>query len=794
MVKLPAWLDPLDRKLLRDIWRLRTQALAIALVIAAGIGMVVMSIGMIRSLEASRDAYYDRYRFADISASAKRFPAGLVNAMRDIDGVSIVEGRLTAGATLDVPGISEPITARVHSVPPSGMPKINALVLRSGRMPDPERPDEIVISEKFGDAARVAPGDSLEAVLYGKKQHLRVVGTALSPEYVYALGPGQIFPDNRRFGVLWMGEEHLAAALDSINAFNETLIRLEHGAIGRDVIDRLDDLLEPYGGSGAVPRSEQLSDRFLANELEELQSIVAILPPIFLGVAAFLINIVLTRLVESEREIIGLLSAFGYRNRKIVWHYTKLALVLSFPGLILGLVFGTWMGRGLAGIYQQFFVFPFLTYRAGADMILLSSLVAVLVVMLGAAQTVRRISRLTAAEAMRPPIPPNYSGGMARLISRLRKLDEPTRIILRGIVRRPLRSMLGSLGVGAALGLYITSAGSTDNVNLMIDLLFDQANRSDMNIVFAEPRDQRALFELRRIPGVLRVEPVRYVPAKLTAGTRSRSESLTGVKPGGDLNRLIDMDHGRTSPPLRGVMISYGLSNQLDLRPGDPLHIQVTEGRRPSFTARVSRILRSPVSSPAYVDFDRIGRLLGEAPLSSGAFISVDPAQTDAVYRRLKDMPLVAGYSGRDAALRGINESIGETMGIIQLFNTGFAALIVFGVVYNNARINLAERARDLVSLRVLGYRRSEVSYILLGELALLVIIGLPIGMAFGYFLSRNLTESIGGDLFILPFGLSAETVAVAILVVLLTAAISSLVVRSRLDRLDLVNVLKTRE
>lgn len=794
MVVLPTWMDALDRKLLRDIWRLRTQAMAIALVIAAGIGMVVMSVGMIRSLEASRDTYYDRYRFADIVGSAKRFPASLVDEIRAIEGVSIVEGRLTAGATLDAPGISEPITAKVHSLPPSGMPRVNALVLRSGRLPDPARPEEVLASEKFSEAARIAPGDAIDAVLYGKKQRLRVVGTALSPEYVYALGPGQIFPDNRRFGILWMGEDHLAAALNSTNAYNEVLIRLERGAKARNVIDRLDILLEPYGGTGAIPRSEQLSDRFLSNELQQLQSMTAILPPIFLGVAAFLINIVLTRLVESEREIIGLLTAFGYRNRKIVWHYTKLALILSLPGLILGLVFGRWMGRGVAGLYQEFFVFPALTYRAGTDVILASCFIAVAVVMLGAANTVWRISKLTPAEAMRPPVPPNYSGGVARLITKLKKLDEPSRIILRGIVRRPLRSLLGSLGVGAALGLYITSAGTTDNVGLMIDQLFNQSNRSDMNIVFAEPRDERAIFELQRIPGVMRVEPVRYVPAKLTSGTRSKSESLTGMKPGGDLNRLVDMDVGILAPPARGVMISHGLSRELDLKPGDPLHIQVTNGKRPSFTLPVTHILRSPVASPVYIDFDLIGPLLQEAPLSSGAFISVDPAQIDAVYQRLKDMPIVAGFSGRDAALRGIEESIGETMGIVQLFNTAFSALIVFGVVYNNARINLAERARDLVSLRVLGYRRSEVSYILLGELALLVIAGLPLGALFGYLLSRNLTESIGGDLFIIPFGLSAATVAFAILVVLLTAAVSAFFVRSRLDRLNLVNVLKTRE
>ena len=794
MVILPGWLGALDRKLLRDIWRLRSQAFAISLVIAAGIGMVVMSFGMIRSLEATRDAYYDRYRFADIFASARRFPERLIDDVQSLDGVSIAEGRLTSGATLDIPGIAEPITTRIHSLPRAGMPRVNALVLRSGRRPNPARSDEVLASEKFADAARIGLGDTIEALLYGKKQRLRVVGTVLSPEYVYAIGPGQIFPDNRRFGVLWMGEEHLAAALDSTNAYNELLIRLERGAVGQDVIRRVDNMLERYGGRGAIPRSDQISDRFLENELAQLGQITAILPPIFLGVAAFLINMVLSRLVESEREILGLLAAFGYRSRVIMWHYAKLAMVLSLPGLVLGLMLGSWMGRGLAGIYQEFFVFPFLTYRAGSDVLLISCLITIIVVLMGAAQTVRRIGKLKAAEAMRPPVPPNYSGGIAQLIGKFKRLDEPTRIILRGLVRRPLRSILGSLGVAAALGLYVTSAGSMDNVGMMTDLLFNQANRADVNVSFAEPRDERVLFELERLPGVMRVEPVRYITATLSAGHRSRSESLTGVKPYGDLNRLVDIDHGLVQPPVKGLMLSTVLSKQLAVEPGDQVEVEITEGRRPRLALPVRRILKSPIGNPAYVDFDSLRPIMRETPLTSGAYLSVDPDKTDELYRKLKAMPQVAGFSQRAAALNGIDETVGETMGIVTLFNTAFSALIVFGVVYNNARISLAERARDLVSLRVLGYRRQEVSYILLGELALIVIAGLPFGSLFGYYLSKYLAASMSGDLFVMPFSLSVGTVALAILLVLATAALSALFVGSRLHRLDLVSVLKTRE
>jgi putative ABC transport system permease protein len=787
-------LAPLDRKVLRDLWRMRAQALAIALVIAAGVGMVVMSLGMMRSLEATRDAYYDRYRFADVFAPAKRVPASLLAELRGLPGVSLVEGRISTGATLDVPGIAEPVTARVHSIPSGGEPRLNALVLRSGRWPDPLRPDEVLASEKFAEAARIELGDRIEALLYGKRQRLRVVGTALSPEYVYALGPGQIFPDNRRFGVLWMGEEPLAAALDMTDAYNEFLIRLDRGANSGDVIRGLDARLTRYGGAGAYPRSEQLSDRFVVNELMQLREMTGILPPIFLGVAAFLINMVLSRLIDAEHDLIGLLMAFGYRGMAIMVHYAKIAVALSIPGLLLGIALGTWLGRGLARMYQDFFVFPFLTYRADLDVYAIASLVTVAVVLLGVFQSVRRVRRMTPVEAMRPPLPPDYSGGIASLIRRMRWLDEPSRIILRGLVRRPFRSLLGSLGVAAALGLYITSAGSSDNVALMISNLFDRSNRADVMVSFAEPRDQRVLFELARAPGVWRVEPMRFVGAKLTGKRLTKSEGLTMALPGSDLNRIVDLNGETVEPPAYGVLLSHGLASELGLAAGDSVDVQITQGSRQRFNLPVAGVIKSTVGSPAYVANDQLARQLYEAPLVSGAYLGVDPARIDELYRYLKKTPIIAGVTLRSAAVRGFDETMGETMGIITLFNTGFAALIVFGVIYNNARISLAERARDLASLRVLGYRRSEVSYILLGELAILVIAGLPLGIGFGYWLSSWLSARLGGDLFIIPFGLSAATIAQAVLIILFAALASALFVRRRLDRLDLVAVLKTRE
>lgn len=788
MVKL----SPLTVKLLRDLWRLRAQSAAIALVIAAGVGMVVMSFGMIRSLEATRTAYYDEYRFADVFAPVRRAHNSVIAQVREIPGVGYAESRISSAAILDVPGIAEPVSARLHSLPVEG--GLNALVLRSGRFPAPGSASEAVVNEAFAEAARLEPGDRFTALIYGKQVPLRLAGTVLSPEYVYAVAPGQIFPDNRRYGIVWLYREPLAGALDLRESFNEAVVRLAPGASEPEVIRRLDLLLGSYGAIGAYGRDLQISDRFVSNEIDQLAVMVEILPPIFLAVAAFLLNIVLARLVDTEREVIGLLKAFGYSNRAITSHYAQLALLLSVGGLLLGALLGSWLGRGLATMYQQYFVFPFLEFRAGADSYLLGGGATLVAALAGAAVAVRRAALLTPAEAMRPPAPADYSGRWtAAMASRLAP-DEPSRMVIRNLLRRPLRSALTVLGLSAALALYVASASATDNVDRMIELAFDRAERGDLVVTFAEPRDARALHELEQLPGVLRVEPFRVVGARLTYGHHGVREALSAGPAGADLSRLVDLEGRVVEPAPAGAIISSRLAGRLGVRPGDQIEAAVTEGERPMLTVEVSQVIDTPLGSSARLNMAVLNRLLHEGGSLSGAYLAVDPLLDDHIFQALKETPLVAGVTSQAAIIQGVRDTVAEQMGIVTLFNTGFAALIVLGVVYNSARISLSERARDLASLRVLGFRRGEVAFVLLGELGLLILAALPPGIFLGIALSRYVTEQFSADLFTIPFGITPATLAEGVLVVMAAAAGTALLIRTRVDRLDLVRALKTRE
>lgn len=780
-------------KLFRDFWRLRGQAVAIALVIAAGVGTMVMAVGLIGSLEATRDAYYDRYRFADVFAPLVRAPETVMAKVRMLPGVAAADSRITTSATLDVPQVAEPVTARVHSLPPLGGSAHNRLVLRQGRLPDPRHPGEVVANEAFVKAAGLSLGSRMKAVLYGKQVELRLVGAVLSPEYVYVLSPGQIFPDDRRSAILWMGREPLAAALDLNQGFNDVLVRLAPGAQTPEVERRLDLLLGPYGGVGAYSREQQISDRFVASEIDQLSTMAKLLPPVFLLVAAFLLNIVLARLVDTEREVIGLLKAFGFPVRAIMLHYVELAVLLSLGGLALGTALGAWLGRGMAGIYQRFFAFPFLEFRIDTDAYLLAAAATLVPVVLGATTAVWRSARLTPADAMRAETPPDYSGRAVSWVACALGPDEPSRIIVRGILRRPLRSALTVLGLAAATMLYVSSASPTASIGRMIELGFGIADRSDLTVTFAEPRDARARHELERIPGVLRVQPFRAVGARLRSGHREVREGLSGVEASADLSRIVDLEGAVSHSPPAGALLAGRTARQLGVGVGDTIEAAVTDGERPVLRLQVAAILDSPFGSAASIDRAGLNRLLHEGDTLSGAYLQVDAALLQ-VYARLTASPMVAGVSTRAAMLRTMNETIEQNFAIQTFFYVGLAMLVVVGVVYNSARISLSERSRDLASLRVLGFRRAEVAFILLGEQALLVLLALPLGIWTGIELWRFLIAQFSTDMFTIPFEIDPRVFAKGVLLVAAAAAATAFLIRRRVDQLDLVRALKTRE
>lgn len=784
----------LDRKGWRDLWRMKGQAVAIALVLGCGVATFVMSVSAWRSLAMAQEKYYESHRFAHVFGQLKRAPNALAHRIAEIPGVGRVQTRVVLDVTIEVAGMVEPAVGRLVSVPEGGEGGLNALYLRRGRHVEPGRRGEVLVHELFAEAHGLEPGDSLRAVINGRLERLLVVGVALSPEFVYPIRAGDLFPDSRRFGVLWMAERELAPAYDLEGAFNNVLLTLQPGAVEAEIVRRLDLLTAPYGGQGAHGRSEQTSHRFVTDEMSQLQAMATVPPMIFLLVAAFLLNVVLMRVIGTQREQIAALKAFGYSRAEVGSHYLRQVMWIVVAGTVFGAAFGAWLGRGMTSMYTEFFRFPLIEYRVDMAVILPALALSGVAGLLGAWGAVRRAMLLPAAEAMRPEPPALYR---PTAIERLRVQEwftQSARIVLRELERKPVRAAVSVLGIALAIAILILGSFSKDLVDYIVEFQFHDAQRQDVMVTLVEPSSRRALHELRALPGVWRAEPFRSVPVRLRAGHLTRRVGIMGLPEERHLYRLLDSDGTMITLPEEGLVLSDLLAEWLQIEPGDRVVVEVLEGHRPVRELPVTGLIQDFSGASAYMRLDAVNRFMREDRAISGAFLAVDSGRMDEFHRRLREAPRVAAVSLRRAALAVFEELMDENLLRMRLINVFFGSVIAFGVVYNTARITLSERSRELATLRVIGFTRAEISRVLLGEIAALTVVAIPIGLLIGYGLAALAVEGLQTETQRFPLVVGPGTYGFAVTVTLVATLVSALVVRRRLDRLDLVAVLKARE
>ena len=788
-------LAALDRKLFRDLWTARGQALAIALVIGAGIAVFVTMFSTFNSLDLTLRTYYERYRFGDVFAALKRAPLARAADIAATPGVAQVEPRVVVDVTLDVRGLAEPAIGRLISIPAERRAVLCDIFLRKGRYIDPGRPDEVIATETFAAAHGLQPGDSVGAIINGRRRELRIVGLALSPEFIYPIRPGELLPDEQRFGVFWMERRALASAFDMDGAFNNVVLKLMRGASEPEVIARVDRLLEPdYGGLGAIPRSLQPSHWYLNNELIQLRTSGALVPTIFLGVAAFLLNVVLSRIVLVQRAQIAALKALGYSNAAVAAHYIKWSVVVACAGAVIGVASGAWLGWAMTRMYTVFFHFPILMYRLDPLVVVEAVAIGLGAAVLGAAGAVRRAVSLPPAEAMRPEAPARFTETWVERAGLKRLLSQPARIIFRTLQRHPGRALLSIVGIALAGSLLVVGNFSLDAVDVMMDIQFNLAQRYDLMVATVEPVSSGAIDEFRRLSGVIDVEPFRAVPARLRVGHRSRHTAILGVMSGARLNRVVDASRRAVDPPPEGLVLSTKLAELLGAACGDPVTVEVLEGPRPVRVVRIGDLVDEYMGTNAYMDLGALHRLMGEGETLSGAYLQVDGHQIDSLYRQLKTTPRIGGVLLKRAAIESFQGTLADLVAKLQAVYVIFAAVIAFGVVYNTARISLSERSRELATLRVIGFTRAEISYILLGELVLVSLVAVPLGLVVGYGFAAALVQAMESEMFRIPLVIAPKTYAGAAVVIIVATALSAMVVRHRLDHLDLVEVLKTRE
>ncbi len=787
-------MQSLDRKLLRDLSHMKGQALAIMLVIAAGVATFVMSMCAYTSLDEGKERFYRENRFAEVFAAVRRCPNFIIPRIEQLPGVATVEPRMVVDVLLEVPGMADPATARLISVPENREQRLNKVYISRGRMVEPGRGYEVVVSEMFADAHGFLPGDQVAVIINGKIRQLKIVGIALSPEYVIQMQGGSMLPDKKRFGIFWMNQEELEAAFDMSGAFNSVTLKLAYDGNVQKVIDGLDRLLARFGSIGAYDRSQQLSHQYVTDELFQLRTMAIVAPAIFLSVAAFLLNIVISRIISQQREQIAALKAFGYTNYEVGFHYLNMVLIISLTGSLVGILFGFWMAKNLTEIYQQFYKFPRLSFQINEAAVLQALLLTTLAAVVGTWLAVRKAIRLPPAEAMRPEPPPNYRPTIVEKWLPDQWLPQEVRMIIRNVERKPFKAVVSVTGIAMAVAVLILGSFSLDALNYLIDFQFRKAQRQDLMVSFVEPATASVMHELRQLDGVVESETIRSVASRIRFEHRSRRVGIMGLEDQPRLFRLLDDSERPVAIPEHGIMLNSKLADLLGARLGDVVTVEILEDKRPVLQVEVTAIVKEFGGINAYMKKHRIHQLLRESDVASGAFLKVDANRIESVFEQLKTRPGVASVEIKNAAIESFLETIAENMLTMRTFNILFAVVIAAGVVYNSARISLSEQSRDLATLRVIGFTRKEVSTILLGELALFTVIAIPAGWLAGYLLAAAMITGLDTENYRIPLVISRNTYGFASLVVIAATFLSGLVVQRRINQLDLVAVLKTRE
>jgi putative ABC transport system permease protein len=826
-------LSHLDRKLWRDLSRMKGQALSVALVMACGLAMLTMSRSLIYSLESTRDEYYEANRFAEVFAHLKRAPNSVAEQAARIPGVAGVEPGIAVGVVLDLPGVDEPCSGVVRSLPDRGEPELNRLYLRSGRWLSPGSRGELLVGEAFANANQMRPGDTLALLLNGRRQEFRVAGIVLSPEFIFESRPGAALPDNRTYGIFWMPYEEVARAFNLYGAFNHLTLRLApggmtHGGTGgtpaplaaasppsspassavspsaflsapevvseRAVVAAVDRLLEPYGGRGAYTRRDHPSHIRVSDEIRVLETLSIGFPLVFLSVAAFMTNSVLSRLLNLQREQIAILKAFGFSNRQVVTHYLKFSFVIVAVGLVVGALGGAALGKKLVVMYQMWFRFPDLQFRFAAPALVFASCAGALAAFLGVFSAVRRAARLPPADAMRPEPPANYRPAFVERTGIGRYLSHTFRIAVRNIERRPMQAVFTVAGLALATGILIVPNTFRDSVKHILGLQWDVVERHDIVLGLVDPADTRVQHAFARLPGVLNVEPTRSAPARLRFGHRSRQLGIEGLPAGGVHTRIVDAALRQVPLPESGFVLSTKLAEVLGASVGDEITVEFLEGRRATRRVELAALCDDLAGIGAYMEIRALNRLLDEGRIVTGASFTVDSARRAEFLLALKGVPRVAWVAIKESLRENFARTTAASINLIQSIYLTFATVVAFGVVYNNARISLAERARELATLRVIGFSQREVGAVLVTELVILALIAVPVGLVLGTGFARGIISMVNTETVRLPLVLTPANYAYAALTVTVASTLSALFVLRRLRKLDLVGTLKAPE
>lgn len=787
----------LTKKILRTIRRNVGQTLAVSAVIMCGTATLIAFTTAHRNLLLSKETYYAANQFADFEIMLERAPDTVLFKLEELDGVREVRGRIVDEAKLDLGAGHEARTGRIVSMPRLRGPVLNNVHVSEGRYFDPSATNEVIVSSAFAEANDLLLGETIHATIDGRRHALRVVGFGQSPEYIYIIRSIQdMIPSPERFGILWVPEDFAEGALDMQTASNNIVGTVDDPAELDRILDQAETVLQPYGLFAKIKAEDQVSNRFISDEISGLEATTRVIPPVFLGIASLVIAILMNRMVRNERSQIGLLKAYGYSNFAVAFHYIQYAAILGVIGSIAGGLLGQWAADQMMGMYGQFYEFPELHNRFYLNVFLRGSAIAVFFAVAGSWLAARRASGILPAESMRPEAPKSARRSWLERSPRIwNSLSFTSKMIARNVSRHPFRAGLNAFAVMISCGLLIIGFFMLDGMDYLMRFQFEISQRQDARVNFIIERGEGALREVARYEHVRAAEPQLQYPFEMRNGWYQKDVVIIGLPQGGRLQRLIDSDENEVAIPESGLVLSERLAFDLGAEVGDFITIKPLYGKvEVEKSVPVRKIVQQYFGASAYMSLDALSDVLDEEMAINAVLVRMDGGTERTLNEQVRDVPGVATVEIRKDAHENLKETLGQQMAVSSVTTILFAGIIAFSVIYNVTSVSLAERERELASLRILGFSQQEVGRILYRENFMAGAVGLALGVPFGMIACRGLIEAFNTELYRLPYYIELSTIYVAIGLTVLFIVFANLAVRRKLIRLDLVEVLKSRE
>lgn len=784
----------LNRKMWRDLWLLKAQTLTTAILIICGVSLLVSEWSAYRSLQQARDSYYKDYDFADLFADFKSASMEPIHQITKIPGVQSVVPRVSIEGLVNIVGKSEPAVGRFISVPSGLQPKLNRLHLRRGRLPTDSTEIEIVVHEGFAAANALNPGDQFGIIVQGQSEQVRITGIGLSPEFVYALSPNAPLPDDLHFGVFWLTERTLQRLLKMPGGYNSVIATIDLSAKRQDIIGTIDRILKPYGSLGAYARDRQISNMFVEDEISQQNVSSIFIPAIFLAIAAFLINIITSRLISLHRLQIAALKAMGYTRTEVFFHYLKLICIMTLIGTIPGIGVGALIGRWMSSTYESYFRFPELRFSISASASLIGLAAGILPGLIGSLASIRSVFKMAPAEAMRPMAPPAFHATLAENMKLPKILNPMGLIAFRNLFQRPIRLGFVILSLSAAVAMVVAAGSWSDMIEFLSKTQFQRLQKEDISISFIRPRPTSLLQELSRMPGVVSVEAFRNVPIRIRYLNHKRELQLTGWPENNEIRKLLDRKLQPIDLPPSGILLSRFFEKNWGMKRGDLIQLELLEEQNQVLDVPVAGFTDELIGLSANMKIQELWKLMDEEPGYNFAALKVDQNKLSELYIRLKVSSEISAVNLKNSLYKGFNESFGKVIRTATLVLMIASLLIASGIIYNSVRVSFSERSWELASLRVLGFERNEVTSILLIEVGIQVLLSLIPGCLLGLGLTHLSMRLIHTETFAFPVVVEAATYARGLLAVLLAFVVSSAVVYVMSGRLNPAEALKARE